>query len=81
MTQLAFYEVHLTEELPQNTMILTQKGRWGYRGIGLVEVIWKMTIFIINTRLRVAVYLFDALYGFQQGRGIVTETLYSKLDQ
>ena len=64
MTQMAFQEGRLPSELTWTTMILLLKGRGGYRGVGLVEVIWKMITTIINTRLGVAISLHDAMYGF-----------------
>ena len=52
-----------------------------YRGIGLVEVIWKMITTIINNLLRTVIFLCDALHGFVQGRGAVKATLEAKLAQ
>ena len=62
-------------------MILLPKGQGGYRGIGLVEVIWKKISSIINTHLRVAVSLHYTLHGFRQGRGMDTETFVANLAQ
>ena len=55
------------------------KGKGEYRGIGLVEVLCKMIIPIINTRIRVSVSPYDALHGFRQRRGVVTYALEAKL--
>ena len=45
----------------------TPINEWGgYRGIGLVEVICKMTTSIIKTLLMVDISLHDALHGFCQ---------------
>ena len=44
-------------------MILPPKGQGEYRGVGLVNVIWKIITYTINTCLRVAVSLRDAMRG------------------
>ena len=62
-------------------MILIPKGGVGYRGIGLVEVIWKVTMLIVNSWLRISIVLHDALHGFQQGRGAGTVVMEGKTEQ
>ena len=57
------------------------KGRGGYRGIGLVEVVWKVCVAVINCRLKKSVTLHDELYGFRAGRVTGTATLEEKLAQ
>ena len=46
--------------------------------IGLLELLWKVTKTIINTRLRVSVRLHDVLHGFHTGR--VTGTAILELE-
>ena len=52
MTQLAFREGHLPDDLTWTTMTLLEKGQGDYRGIGMVEMIYNMIATIINNRLR-----------------------------
>ena len=46
-----------------------------------MEIIWIFCVLIINSRLRVAITLKDALYRFRQGRGTVTAAMEAKLTQ
>ena len=62
-------------------MILLSKGRWYYKGIGLVEVIYKIVAIIINTHLKADISLHDAMHGLQQGGGYGTATLEANLAQ
>ena len=62
-------------------MIILPKGKGEYRGIGLVEVIWKMITTIIKNHLRTAIYLHDDLNGFRQGIGMGMDMLDAKLVQ
>ena len=56
------------------------KGKGEFRGIGLVEVIWKLLTLILHRRLA-AINLHDILHGFREGRGTGTATLEAKLLQ
>ena len=50
------------------TTVLIPKGNSGdFRGIGLLEVVWKVIENIIDTRLKCAP-LHNALHGFRTGR-------------
>ena len=51
------------------TMVLIPKGKGGYRGIGLMETIWKVCSSIVNSLLRSSIVLHDVLHGFIQGGG------------
>ena len=53
----------------------------GYRGIGLVEVVWKVCAAVVNFRLKRSVILHDVLHGFRAGRGTDIETLEEKFMQ
>ena len=57
--------------------------RWGkdYRGIGLVEVMWKVVAVVLNRRLTASITYQYFLHGFRAGRGRGTATLVSKLLQ
>ena len=63
----------------RTTMVLILKGDGEYRGIGLVETIWKVCTSIVNSRLRSSIVLHDVLKGFQQGRGTGTAIMEEKL--
>ena len=62
-------------------MVIIPKGRGEYRGVGLIEVIWKVYALIINNRIRAAITLHDALQGFRKGGGTGTATVEEKLTQ
>ena len=81
MEQMTFWEGIVPEELTCTTMILLSKGKMEYRGIGLVEVIWKMITIILKNHLRMDIYLHDDLYGFRQGIGMGMAMLKAKLEQ
>ena len=53
-------------------MVLLLEGGGGYRGIGLVEVIWKLYASIMNNQLRSSIILHGDLHRFRQGRGVDT---------
>ena len=57
------------------------KGRKEYRGIGLVEVMWKVVEAILHCRLATSITYHDLLHGFLAGRGTGTATLEAKLLQ
>ena len=62
-------------------MILIPKGKGEYRGIGLVEVMWKVMAVILNRRLTSSITFHDVRHGFRAGRGTGTATLEAKLLQ
>ena len=65
VTKLAFWDGHILEELEWNTMVIIPNSGWGYIGIGLVEVIWKVCASIMNNRLQNDITLPDSLHGFR----------------
>ena len=62
-------------------MVLIPKGRNEYKGIGLVEVMWKFVAAILHCRLMTAITYHDFLHCFLAGRGTGTATLEAKLLQ
>ena len=53
-----------------------------FRGIGLVEVLWKAISGIVNHRILSSIQFHDALNGFGAGRGMGTYTFeYNLLHQ
>ena len=50
-------------------IFLLPKGKGGYRGIMIVEVLWKVCLVVVNFSLKRSGVLHDALNGFREGRG------------
>ena len=81
MVQTAFRDGDLAEEATWQAVVLIPKGKKDYRGIILVEVMWKVVAAIINCRFTSSITYHDALHGFRAGRRTGTATLESKLLQ
>ena len=81
IVQTAFRDGELAEEVTWQAVVLIPKGKRDYRGIGLVEVIWKVVAVILNRRLTSSITFHDVLHGFRAGRGTGTATLEAKLLQ
>ena len=79
--QVALREGYITEALMWTTMVLIPKGKWQYRGIGLVETIWKVCTSIVNSQLQSSILLHEVIHGFRKGRGTGTAIIESKLEQ
>ena len=77
----SFQEGEMAEEATWQTVVLIPKGKKEYRGIGLVEVTWKVVAAILHRRLTTAITYHDALHGFRAGRGTGTANLEAKLLQ
>ena len=56
------------------------KGGGEYRGIGLLEPLWKCIEILMDQRLQV-INFHDSLHGFLSGRGTGTATIEVKLAQ
>ena len=52
-----------------------------YRGIGILEVMWKVVAAILHRRLTASITFHDFLHRFRAGRGTGTATLEAKLLQ
>ena len=81
LIQTSFREWEMVEEAMWQTVVLIPKRRKEYRGIELVEVMWKVVATILHRRLTTAITYHDALHGFRAGRGTGTATLEAKLLQ
>ena len=79
LVQVVFRNGTVTEEILWDTMVLLPKWKGGYRGIGLVEVLWNMCSVVVNCQLKISVVFRDALHGFIKGKGAGTATLEAKL--
>ena len=62
-------------------MVVVPKGKKDYRGIGLLEVMWKVVASILNLRLTASITYHDFLHGFRAGRDTGTATFEAKLLQ
>jgi hypothetical protein len=60
--------------------VLIPKGDGDYRGIGLLEPIWKVIKRVMDKRLE-AIALHDSLHGCRNGRGTGTAVIEAKLTQ
>ena len=81
ITQTAFWEGEMAEESTWQTVVLIPKGTKEYRGIGLVEVTWKVVAVILYRRLTTVITFHDALHGFREGRSTGKATPEAKLLQ
>ena len=79
LVQTAFRDGDRAEEETWQAVFLIPKGKKDYRGIGLVEVMWKVVAAILNRRFTASITYHDALNGFRAGRGTGTATLEAKL--
>ena len=50
-----------------------------FRGIGLIDILWKLASSIINRRLSLSICFHDGIHGFCRGRGTSTAVLETKL--
>ena len=81
ITKSEFRDGNILEALEWTTMALITKGEGGYRGIVLVEVIWKVCAAIVNTKIRDELTPHDALHGFRKERRAGIATIEAKLAQ
>ena len=71
----------LPTALPWSAMVLLPKGSGGYRGIGLLELLWKLLTSIIDAQIKACVVFHDTLHGFCWSRGTDTSIIEAKLTQ
>ena len=69
----------MAEEYMWQAVVLIPKGGGDYRGIGLVEVVWKVVTLILNSQFTTSITLHNVLHGFREGRGTGTTSLEAKL--
>ena len=67
------------EEATWQAVVLILKGGVDYRGICLVEVLWKAVAVILDCRFNASITYHNSLHGFQAGCGTGTATLEVKL--
>ena len=71
LIQLAFREGKLAEEAMWQVVVLVTKGKTDYRVIGLVEVMWKLVVAILNRRIMASITYHDFFNGSGQVAGQV----------
>ena len=81
MVQTDFRDRVLREEATWQVVVLIPKGFSDYRGIGLMEVVWKVVVVILNLRFTASITYHDSIHRFWAGRGMGTATLEVKLLQ
>jgi hypothetical protein len=80
LVQAAWTHGEIPRQLLWIIVVLIPKGGGGYRGIGLLEPIWKVIERIIDHRLD-AFVLHDSLHGCRNKRGTGTAIIEAKLAQ
>ena len=65
----------------KTVVMIPKRGGTNFRGIGLIEVLWKAISGIINLRLFLSIQFHDALHGFHAVRGTGNATLKANLLQ
>ena len=76
-----FGEGILAEEATWQATVLFPKDKGDYRGIGVMEVIWKVVAENLKFWLIAYITYHDFLHGFLAGRGTGNSTLEAKLIQ
>ena len=71
----------MVEEATWQTVVLMPKVIKECRGIGIMEVMWKVVAEILHRRLTTVITYHDFLHGFQEGRSTGKATLEAKLLQ
>ena len=74
-----FGEGRLAEEATWQAVVLIPKEKGDYHNIGLVEVVWKVVVEILNLRLTASITCHNFLHRFRAGCGTGTATLKAKL--
>ena len=69
------------EEATWKAVVLIPNGKTDYRGIGLMEVVWKVVTVILNRRFTAPITFYDVHRGFRAGSGTGTASLEAKLFQ
>jgi hypothetical protein len=79
LIQHVFRYGDLTTDLSWSVLVFIPKGSSGFRGVGLLEVAWKVVSAIIDARLKAKIQFHDSLHGFRAERGKATATIEVKL--
>jgi hypothetical protein len=80
LVQTAWIHGMIPRQLLWSIVVLIPKGRGDYRGIGLLEPIWKCIEWVIDHQLD-AIKLHDSLHGCRSKHGTGTAIIEVKLAQ
>ena len=80
LIQLIWEKGEVPPQMMWIIIVLLPKGGGDYRGIGLLEPMWKVVEILMDHRLQV-IEFHDCLHGFLSGRGTGTATTEVKLTQ
>ena len=81
LVQVMFRDGMVPVEIVWAKMAITPKWKREYRGIGLVDILWKVCAVVINCWLKSSGVLHKTLHGFKTWRGTGTATLESNMSQ
>jgi hypothetical protein len=79
LVQHAFETGELPTELPWSVLVLIPKGSGGCRGIGLLEICWKVISKIMDFWMKQGIDFDDSIHGFRAERGTSTANIEAKL--
>ena len=80
LVNLAFETGEMPQAFCNGVLVLIPKSNPGeYRGIALLEPLYKLVSAIINNRLKASIVFRDAVHGFRTGRGTGTALIEAKL--
>ena len=80
LVELAFQSAEIPPAFSNVVLVLIPKDKPGeYRGIALLEVIYKLCSNIITMRLQDGIDFHDSIHGFRRHRGTATATIETKL--
>ena len=80
MVQTVWKTGTIPQQMLWMVVVLIPKGKDDYRGIGLLDPIWKAIEVVMDNRLK-CLELHDCLHGFLAGRGTGTAIMEVKLVQ
>ena len=81
LVRIAFRNGGIPDEAAWKEVVLIPKRGEEYRGISLIEVVWKAVAVILNLRFTAAITYHDFLHGFRTDHVTGTATLELKLLQ
>jgi hypothetical protein len=79
LVQHAFDTGEWPMELPWSVMVLIPKGSGGCRGIGLLEICWKVISKIMDLRMKQGIDFDDSIHGLRAETGTITYNIEAKL--
>ena len=71
----------MPEDMAWSKLVLLPKGNGEFRGIGLLEIVWKLIETIIHVRISTSVTFCEVLHGFRAKRGTGTAIIEVKMIQ